>query len=117
MANKISLLEFAVRDNSSRGRLLQFLIERFGNQIPVAELMDKAFGKKKGSTKALTNVLGHVERMIAKRRLPYELVKQKRKQGMTIGLYPVEDNQSQIIAAGATLAAVNPKGRLADDHE
>ena len=114
---KISLLEFAVRVNSSRGKLLQVLIESFGKQIPIAVLMDKAFGKKKGSTKALTNALWHIERAIVKRELPYELVKQKRTKGMTIGLYPVEDHRSQIIAAGATLAATNPKVRLTSDNE
>lgn len=115
MQKKLILHEFAVRANSIRGKLLRALIDKFGNQIAVTHLMDEAFGKKQGSMKALTNVLGYVERTISARELPYELVRQKKKQGMTIGLYPVEDNNSSVIATRATFAALNPKGRLTGD--
>ncbi len=113
--NKKIGYEFAVRANSIRGKLLRALIDKFGNQVAVAHLMDEAFGKKQGSIKALTNVLGHIERTIVKRQLPYELVRQKKKKGMTIGLYPIEDKHAAIITSGATVAALNPKGRLTSD--
>jgi hypothetical protein len=107
--------EFRVREGSNRAKLLYVFLATIGKQTPILELMDSAYGKNKGSAKALSNDVGFLEKVIRDRKLPYEFVKHKKKQGMTIGLYPVEDKSSKVITTGATIASINPKGRLTGD--
>ncbi len=107
--------EFRVRDDSHRARLLSLLVKRIGKQVPLTEVMDTVYGRRKGSMQAYANVVWNIERIIQRRRLPYEIVRQKKKKGMTIGLYQIESDDSKVITQRATLAEINPKGRLAGD--
>lgn len=92
------------------------LAVHIGKSVPVMEAMDEVYGKKKGSTTAFARVVAGVRKIIESRSLPYELVEAKTRRGKTIALYPIEQDACKVFAAGATLAAVNPKnGFFGDD--
>lgn len=115
MVPKTAYDQFRVREESNRAKLLALLCEHFGNQVAASHLLDGVFGRKKGSTKALSDLRGSLERTIVKRKLPYKFVRLKTQKGETIGLYPVEKEDCQIVAGRATLAAINPKAGLTGD--
>jgi hypothetical protein len=107
--------EFRVKEGSLRDKLLIALARELGKPVSLQEAMDYVYGKKKGSNTAFARIVDGLREIIDKRALPYEVVEAKTKRGKTIALYPIEEPACQIIAAGGTLAAINPKGRLAGD--
>lgn len=103
------------RDDTNRAKLVAILAEHLGKQLPLREVIDEIYGKRKGSAAALGQVVKGVEGIIAKRKLAYSIMWAKRKQEKTLGLYPVEDEGCTVITQRATLAAINPKGWLAGE--
>ena len=93
MPNKKILDQFRVRDDSNRARFLECLYLKIGNQVPLTEVLDHVYGKKKGSMTAFSNVRGSIELIIKRKKLPYEIESHRTKRGLTIGLYHTVDTK------------------------
>lgn len=104
--------QFRVRVGSNRDKLATILAKQLGEQLPLREVVDEVYGKRKGSASALWLVAKGLEDIIKKNRLRYEIIWVKRNARKTLGLYPVENEDCKIITQRATFAALNPKGRL-----
>lgn len=117
MSERKILDQFRVRDDTYRAKLVFCLAQNVGKQVSQTVLMDEVYGKKKGSRSAFTKVLTSVQGIIVRRKLPFEIVEQKRKKGVTIGLYYDVEKGSPVIARGGTVASLNSRGWFPDDNK
>lgn len=109
--------EFRVRDESHRARLLRHISMKFGHQVPLAELFDETFGKRKGSTQAYNKVKDALEMIIAKRKLGYELIEvETKRRGKSLGIYErqQEVEGDEIVVRREKIA--KPDTQAGEDH-
>ena len=116
MEDRKILDQFRVRDETHRAKLVSFLALNFGKQVPQPVAIDAVYGKRKGSSAAFAKVISSINRIIKERKLPYEIVEQKRQKGKTVGLYNIE-KETPVVTQRATLAAINSKGWFQDDDK